>query len=198
MQPILVLYHRLIDLYEYQVETASAVLLWRDRLEDMASGGGTTLDSRLFFGRNDNPNRPDALYQVARTFGDLILDAEEGGRNLRLLGNGVIVHAYSLWEDTFRAAIAAECGLTKDDIESDVFQDLNKYRQAILHVDGRLDRQPKVLTFFKMGEVVSFTQDQIQHLFAGLISELNRIGETYYGQDPGLSLDKHLNRPVQS
>ena len=163
----------------------------------MASGADTTLDSRVFFG-NDNPSRPDALYQVARTFRDLIDDANEGGRNLRLLGNSVIVHAYSLWEDTFRAAIAAECGLAKDDIESDVFQDLNKYRQAILHVDGRLDRQPKVLTFFKMGKVVSFTQDQIQHLFAGLISELNRIGKTYYGQDPGLSLGKHLNRPGRS
>ena len=197
MQPILALHNRLTDLYEYQVETALAIRFWGDRLMGMTSGVTTTLDSRASFGKDD-PNKADALYQVARTYRDLIHDSAEGGRNLRLLGNGVIVHAYSLWEDTFRAAIAAECDLAKDEIKSDVFQDLNKYRQAILHVDGRLDRQPKLLTFFKMGEVVSFTQDEMHRLFAELISELNRLGKTFYGQDPGLSLDKLLNRPGRS
>ena len=193
MQAILALYHRLTDLYEYQVETDMAIRFWGDRLRGMASTGSTNLDSRLFFGK-DNPNGPDALYQVARTYRDLIRDAEEGGRNPRLHRNGVIAHAYALWEDTFRAAIAAECNLSKNAIKSDVFQDLNKYRQAILHVDGKLDRRPKVMKFYEVGEVVSFTQDQMKNLFAELISELNQLGKTYYGENPGLSLDKRLNR----
>ena len=196
MNAIVALYHRLTDLYEFQVETAAAIRLWSNRLREITGTGNTSLDNRMFFGKDD-PNSPDALYQAVRTHRDLIHDASEGGRNLRLHRNGAVTSAYALWEDQYRAAIASECNLPKNAIESDVFQDLNKYRQAILHVDGKLDRRPKVMKFFKVGEVVSFTRDQMDSLFAELISELNRLGKTYYGQDPGLSLDKHLNSPVK-
>ena len=196
MQAILGFYHRLTDLYEFQVETEMAIRLWAERLGNMATTGRSTLDNRMFFGKDD-PNSPDALYHAVRTYRDLIHDAGEGGRNLRLHRNGVIAIAYSLWEDSSRGAMASECNLSKNAIKSDVFQDLNKYRQAILHVDGKLDRKPKVMKFFKVGEVVSFTQGQMDHLFADLISELNRLGKTYYDQDPGLSLDKSMSRPRQ-
>ena len=101
---------------------------------------------------------------------------------------------YALWEEEYRPEIAIECGLTsKDDVKSDVFHDLNKYRQAILHVSGRLDREPSVIHFFSEGEVVSLTKDHMHDLFSYLISDLNRIGETYYEVNLGLSLDKPLH-----
>ena len=49
------------------------------------------------------------------------------------------------------------------------------------------------MKFFAKGEVVSFTTNHMHQLFATLISELNRLGNAYYGEDPSLSLDKHLN-----
>ena len=118
----------------------------------------------------------------------------EGGRNVRLCRNGVIALTYALWEENYRETIAKECGLAcKNEVLSDVFQDLNKYRQAILHRGGRLDRELVKMGVFAKGDVVSFTKDQMRDLFAQLIEELNRIGEEYYGQDPGFTLDKPLH-----
>ena len=192
MEPILIYYGRLIDLYEFQLETSMAIVHWKERLLELSDAPGTSLDNRVFFGR-DAPTIPDARYQVSRVLRELVSDAEEGGRNLRLHRNGVITSAYSLWDDQCRVAIACDCDLEKNEVRSDVFQDLNKYRQAILHVDARLDRQLKVMKFFAKGEVVSFTTNHMHQLFATLISELNRLGNAYYGEDPSLSLDKHLN-----
>lgn len=192
MQPILIYCGRLIDLFEFQLEPSLAIGEWRKFLQQQLNATGTSLDNRVFFGR-DAPSEPDARYQVSRKLRELISDAEEGGRNLRLHRNGVITSAYSLWDDQCRVAIAKDCDLAKNDVRSDVFQDLNKLRQAILHVDSRLDRHLKVMKFFAKGGVVSFTADHLHQLFAMLISELNRLGNAYFGEDPGLSLDKHLN-----
>ena len=77
-------------------------------------------------------------------------------------------------------------------MESDVFQDLNRYRQAILRQGARLDKNPSTMCFFSKGDRVAFTEDQMHELFARLIEELNRLGETYYDQNLGFTLDKPL------
>ena len=189
MQAIQDLYRELTDLYAYQVETDSAIFLWANHLAKLATSGESTIENRVFFGRDD-PNDRAAKYQLVRPFRDLIRDSKEGGRNIRLHRNGVVALAYALWEDEYRQKIAKELGLSKNDIESDVFHDLNKYRQAVLHVSGQLDREPKVLKFFSKGDVVSFTKVQMDQLFTSLITELNQIGQTYYQENLGLSLDK--------
>ncbi|MCY4519254.1 MAG: hypothetical protein OXC13_00575, partial [Caldilineaceae bacterium] len=47
--------------------------------------------------------------------------------------------------------------MDKNDVQSDVFHDLNKYRQAILHRSNRLGSKPKALPYFKEGDEVSPT-----------------------------------------
>ena len=193
IQTLIALHRELMDLYEHQAETTQAIHTWANLLRNQATTGGTTPENRLFFGRGD-PNDPGAMYQFERLYKDLIMDSEEGGRNIRLHRNGVIALTYSLWEVEYRDKIAKECGLTKNDIKSDTFHDLNKYRQAVLKVGGRLDRQPKVLRFFKKGEVVSFTKDHMDDLFSALMDALNEIGRIYYEQNPGFRLDKPMTR----
>ena len=84
--------------------------------------------------------------------------------------------------------------MDKNDVQSDVFHDLNKYRQAILHRSNRLGSKPKALPYFKEGDEVSPTSDQIELIFRGLIDdELNRIGREYYHTDLGFRFDKRLN-----
>ena len=194
MKALMDLYDELIALYAFEAETSAALSQWVKFLEErVAASHETTLDHQVFFGRGD-PNNPRAQYQYAVSFGNAIHSSDEGGRNIRLHRNGVIALTYALWEEEYRPEIAIECGLTsKDDVKSDVFHDLNKYRQAILHVSGRLDREPSVIHFFSEGEVVSLTKDHMHDLFSYLISDLNRIGETYYEVNPGLSLDKPLH-----
>ena len=125
----------------------------------------------------------------AKSLETVLHGAYPNGPNLSLIRAGVIVHLYALWEENYRQAIAIECGLgDRDDVQSAVFQDLNKYRQAIVHNGGRMDRPPEQLLFFKQGETVAFTVDQMHELFFRLVEELNRIGKDYYGRSLGFSL----------
>ena len=186
------LHDDLLSLFASSTETEMGFLLLVDWLGKHLEDPRVDPSFAVQLGKGD-PNHPSTRYQYKKPLQELIRDSKEGGRNVRLHRNGIIALTYALWEDNYRATIANECGLSsKDELVSDVFQDLNKYRQAILHRGGKLDREPAQLGFFGKGDVVAFTKDQMHELFAELIEELNRIGEEYYGQDPRFTLDKPL------
>ncbi len=197
MQALMDLHDEIIAIYGYYLEIGGAILQWRKFLKDVvASSDQTHLGSKLSFGR-DNPNEPDAKYQYVRTFEYLINSSEKDSTNSYIHRRSVIALAYAIWEDRYRNRIAIECNLAdKNEIKSEVFYDLNKYRQAILHGSGKLDKEPKIIHFFKKGEVVSLTDQQMYELFSILIEELNQLGKTYYHQDPQFNLDKQLNNPT--
>ena len=189
MKAITDLYEEFVSLYGYYLEVREAVRKWRDFLTTNMK----YRDKRLFFGPGD-PNRPNATYQYVRTFAWLIDASDDNGINVSIHRRSVIAFSYALWEDQYRGRIAHECKLAnKNKIKSDVFYDLNKYRQAILHSGGRLAAEPKVIRFFNRGEEVLLTDDHMYELFSLLVGELNRLGREYYRQDPQFSLDRPLN-----
>ena len=53
-----------------------------------------------------NANRPDAAYQFSAKYGRLLDANSPDGHNAQLMRCGVIVLAYSLWEDQYRDKIA--------------------------------------------------------------------------------------------
>ena len=197
MEALKELYERLIDLYAYNVDMDLALDCWRKFLETELMQGGTTPDNFIFFSHAGEPNQPGATYQVSRRLRSVIDNAKEDGRNVRFHRNAVVVLAYALWEDEYRGRIAEECKFTgrkaKNNIKSDVFRDLNRCRQAILHVSGRLDTGLLALRLFRTGDAVSFRSDQMYELFAALVRELNRIGEVYYEKNPEFIFDRTLN-----
>lgn len=182
----------LVDLYGYNVEMGMAIGEWRKMMERTFSEFGTRSDNNVTYGPDD-PNDPEAVYQYRTTPRRLLSASGPNGINQRLLNHSVIVYAYSMWEDRYRQRIARECGISKNDVESDVFYDLNTYRQAAVHSFQIIKREPRILTYFAEGDRMEFTAQQMQHLFRQLIDELNRIGAVYYGSDPGFSLDQRLN-----
>ena len=187
------LYDELISIFASSVETEMGFLLLVQWLDDHLKEPGVDASSIARLGKGD-PNPASAAYQYEKSFGALLQDSKEGGQNVRLHRYGIISLTYALWDEKYRKIIADECELTcKDEVKSDVFRDLNKYRQAILHAGGHLDSEPTKLSFFAKGDMVSFTKDQMQDLFAQLIEELNRIGDEYYCQNPGFTLDKPLH-----
>ena len=187
------LHDDLISIFASSAETEMGFLLLVDWLGKHLEDPRVDPSSTVQLGGGD-PRHPSTSYQYEKPLRVLLRDSKEGGRNVLLYRNGIIALTYALWEDNHRATIANECRLaSKDEVLSDVFQDLNKYRQAILHRDGKLDREPVKLGFFRKGDVVAFTKDQMHELFAQLIEELNRIGEEYYGKDPRFALDKPLH-----
>ena len=104
----------------------------------------------------------------------------------------VIVVLVASWEDRFCKRIADECGIAKDDVTSDLFHDLNRYRQAILHASGKLREDAKLLRFFRREDRVALTEDQMDSIFRMIIDELNRIGTEFYDSNPGFDFDKRL------
>ena len=192
----LIEFHNSLDaLYGYYAEVETAIACWHRYKTRRLSGSGT---SDMLVGRGDS-DLPNAEYQHQTTAGASIAGTGRSGRIPILHRRYILVLIVAAWEDGYRGPIARECNKKcKKEIESDVFHDLNKYRQGVLHASGRLDETPKVLSYFAKGDEVSPTSDQIDLVFQGLADELNRIGEKYYGQDPGLVFSRKLHEPTQT
>ncbi len=184
-------YEELLSLYGLLCETGAASNKWREFLESTTSSASTAnMQGRVFFGRQD-PNESDAQHQYSRTMAELISNSQKDGSNQKAIRRMVIAFAYALWEDEYRTKIANECDLPdKRDVKSEVFHDLNKYRQAILHASGRLDREPNVMEYVRKGEIVELSEEQIYDLFKTLINELNYLSATYYKKLDTFSIDR--------
>ena len=197
MQALFDLYEDIVGMYAYDTEMSGALHQWCTHLKTKIKDRKRP-SQKIFFGRND-PNHPDAQFQYSKTVDRAITDSAKNGAHTNTLRRSVIALTYAIWEDQHRQRIAYECQLSdKNRLESDVFHDLNRYRQAILHAGGRLVGEPKVIKFFRSGEEVLLTDDHMYELFSILISEINRIGEVYYKKNPKLKLDQtlHSNRTV--
>ena len=193
MQALQCLYEELVGLYGYQLQMDLSISEWHKLLDTLGKTQGTRMDNRVTFGEDD-ANDASATYQFSATYGR-ILDANSAhGKNRQLMRCGVIVLAYSIWEDQYRAKIATECGLVrKNDVKSEIFADLNIYRRAAVH-DRRIVRnQPKVLPFLSKDAALQFSPADMQSLFELLIDELNRLGRTYYHAITNFALSRTLN-----
>ena len=126
-------------------------------------------------------------------FEDLIAAAEPDGTTVVISRPSAIVFAYALWEDRFRSSIARECGLSKNELKSDVFRDLNKYRQAILHGGSKLRIEPRVIRAFRKGEELLLKDENMTDIFRASVDELNRIGEVHWRLNPRFDFEKPLN-----
>ncbi|MDE0343017.1 MAG: hypothetical protein OXK82_07610 [Deltaproteobacteria bacterium] len=193
MQALKSLYDELVDLYGYQLQMNLSISEWHKLLDGLGKKHATRRDNRVTFGEDD-PNDPNATYKFSARYGSMLDANSPNGSNAQLMRCGVIVLAYSLWEDHYRGRIAAECGLQgKNDIESEVFRDLNIYRRAAVHTGRILRDRPKVLPFLSKGAALRFSPADMQRLFELLIDELNRLGRDYYHTNTSFSLSRTLN-----
>ena len=185
---------KLLELYGYEIEMNLALHAWHETLCSWTTRPDLceTLkqEQTITFGKG-NPNTRDAKWHYERNY-DYLLDASrKNGLNAQIHRRAVIAMAYALWEDHYRTKVALECGYnSKNDIQSDVFADLNKYRQAVLHAGGILRQEPKANHLFTKGESILLSGNHMHELFTILLNGLNEIGETYYGKNPWLVLDK--------
>ena len=181
----------LIDIYGYMVQVGAAIGQWHKILATQVNSRRTRPTNTMFFG-SDDPSAPGAKYQYRRTFAELIEASAQKGITSNVHRRSVVVLVVASWEDRYRKRIAEECGVRKNTLTSDLFHDLNRYRQAILHAGGKLREEPKALRLFEKGDEVTLTNDQMDTIFREIIDELNRIGTELYGKNPRFSFDKQL------
>ena len=62
-----------------------------------------------------------------------IEESAEYGKYQEILSATTVVMFYQLWDDYYRVAIAKRYSCSKNEINSDLFAELNKVRRAIIH-----------------------------------------------------------------
>ena len=183
-------FHReLVAIYGYGVQVSTALMFWHQWLNKQVSSHTRTPDNEMFFGKSD-PNDPDAFYVYRRTFGYLLAASKPNGDTSVIHRRNLVTLLYTSWEDRHRGKIAKEAGLEdKNELGSDVFGDVRRYRHAIMHTRGRLRVEPKVFRFFRKGDKVTLTADHMDIIFRTAIGDLNRIGKEYFGTNPRFNFE---------
>ena len=182
----------LVDIYGYGVQVSAALSRWRQWLDKLTSSGRTSADNEMWFGEAD-PHDPNATYVYRRTFGYLLDASSPDGNTLVIHRRNLIVLLDASWEDRYRSRIVEEAGIkNKNDLGSDVFQDVRMYRNSIMHAHGTLRDKPKVFHFFDQGDEVTLTSDHVGTIFRTAIDELNRIAKEHFGTNPRFSFEEPL------
>lgn len=99
------------------------------------------------------------------TLGERLSACAKGGQNEATLSNLCVISIYSFWEDRTRKEIGKTLGV--DIVNSDLFGDIGKMRNAILHAGGVMDeraRSIKVLTWFKAGDRVLIDREKLHQI----------------------------------
>ena len=123
----------------------------------------------------------------------MIADTDDNGSVLVVHRRSVIVLVATIWETRHRQLIEGELKLKKNGLQSPVFGDVVKCRNAILHASGKLDRNMEVIGLFNKGDLLELTDDHIDHIFRMMIDDLNRIGNDYYNASTSFSFDKKFS-----
>lgn len=177
---------RLEELYALYSEAAIGMRMLSDWVSQVTNDPKTdcTLASRAFYGAlGTDPNDDGSKYVHLSTLGESATRCANGGQNRIILARSIIVVAYSLWEHETRKILEDSLGLPRNNIQSPVFGDLNKYRQAIVHVGGRLDKATEIFKFIEVGEGVVLTSDQLVTLLETLFEEVKRLSFELCGFD---------------
>ncbi len=137
--------------------------------QDRAARTHTSIEDQdslpLWYGIGDPPDDPDAAALHAVTQGECKARNIRGGDNWIFLANVCLVSIYQFWEDQFREAIAAALGKDKNELPVPVMGDIRHLRHSILHNGGTATsdvERCKVLRWFRRGERIALTADQVQ------------------------------------
>jgi hypothetical protein len=104
------------------------------------------------------------------TQGDFKRRTAPGGLDARLLSQMLLALLYGAWEDRYREKVALCLGYShKNALGSDLFQDINKLRQAILHNQGKATEDvehAKIICWFRRGDEIYLSRERARQLLA--------------------------------
>ena len=102
------------------------------------------------------------------TQGDFKRRTALGGLDTRFLSQMLVALLYGAWEDRYRERIALSSGRSeKNALGSDLFQDINKLRQAIVHNQGKATEDvehAKIIRWFRRGDEIYISRERAQQL----------------------------------
>lgn len=106
----------------------------------------------------------------------------ENGNYQRIIAGNTLTMFYNIWEDKFRLEIANRISLSKNDITSDFFKELNYIRQSITHNSfnpiSKLDKLDQ-LSFVGNSTILKLSSFEVQKIKELLVSEIERLKHEY-------------------
>jgi len=114
-----------------------------------------------------NQRGPEELLHRS-TQGDFKRRTAPGGLDARFLSQMLLALLYGAWEERYREKVASSLGHSdKNVLRSDLFQDINKLRQAILHNEGKATadvERAKIIRWFRRGDDIFISRERVQQL----------------------------------
>jgi len=103
------------------------------------------------------------------TQGEFKLRTTSGGLDARLLGYMMIAQLFASWEDRYRERFALALGHSKKNaLQSDLFGDLCKIRNAAIHNQGiatQAVEDATILRWFRRGDLMFISSEHVDFLF---------------------------------
>ena len=106
----------------------------------------------------------------------------ENGDYQRIIAGNTLTMFYNIWEDKYRLEIATRISLSKNEIISNFFKELNYIRQSITHNSfkpiSKLDKLDQ-LSFIGNSTILKLSSFEVQKVKELLISEIERLKHLY-------------------
>ena len=133
------------------------------------------------------PTDPTAIITHECTQGELKDRLKKGGLNENLVGQFCIVMAYEYWEQ-IRGDIADILQVKRDDIKSDIFGDIRRFRHDIVHNIGMAtsghSEKTVILKWFKDGVPIIIDNKNLDTIIGEIINYFNHLIQDNTGQIP--------------
>lgn len=168
------------ELRQTYTATKFAVAGLRHFADQTAQHSGSTEnpDPKIFIGAKapDAAGSPTDHLWVRRS--ELEAAADPHGQTPVTLAQQWIVSTYHRWDDVHRPHMAKLCGVQLNNVTSDVFGDLRRFRNDIIHHKGvaSADLPPKtvVLRWFRVGDVIDCNDEHFAELMTKLSVNVSR------------------------
>ncbi len=149
----------------FDIQTAS--LLARAKLTEWAAQNGLNDDSNLIVGTGEPKGTPEQVIEQSlhsTTLGEVKRRLSDGGFDQFQAACHVIVFVFHLWDEKYRAELAAELGKPINEVKIDILGDLRLLRNSIIHNKGVASAdiaRCKIITRFKPGDKLSIGKEDI-------------------------------------
>ena len=136
------------------------------------------LDSTSFIYGKGDPRTPEAVELHRCTQAQYRTRNSKGGLNYLFIANMALVAIYQYWEDHFRSEIAAQLGLSKNELKEPVMGDLRRVRHSVVHHAGvalpEID-ECEVLKWFHPGDLIYLDAEKFETVIYELKMMIRRL-----------------------
>lgn len=184
------------DLYGFYTDMTQGFKFYREHLLKsllLQSGGLSSISSDVIVS-NSTPDDPNALILNESSINDICERNQAEGANFARARDHVLTMIMEHWNHDIRHAIANLLGYkNSDEVNADIFGDVNKIRNDILHSRGKANKSTKgIIVKFQEGDRIVVTQEIFDTIFTEIFNYFNKLSLEITGKT--MYLDRSLHQ----